>query len=143
MRGSFSLSHMMASRLGQIKPDVRLIQAVGSLYPEEVNGVQAGDLCIAFMFPRYAKLTASLVSFFQKQGAKVLIVTSTNDAPVRTYGDIILPCAIQSVSFKSSYAAPVCLINYLVAAVSLEAPDAREVLSRTEELLGQGYYLGL
>lgn len=143
MRGAFSLAHMMASRLGQVKPDVRLIQGVGALYPEEVNGAGEGDLCIAFMFPRYAKHTAGLVTFFQKQGARVLIVTSTHDAPVRTYGDIILPCAIQSVSFKSSYAAPVCLINYLIAAVSLEIPGAKDVLSRTEEMLGQGYYLGL
>ena len=143
MRGAFSLSHMMASRLGQIKEDVRLIQAVGALYPEEVNGADEGDVCIAFMFPRYAKLTASLVSFFKKRGTRVIIITGTHDAPVRTYGDLILPCAIQSVSFKSSYAAPVCLIHYLVAAVALELPDAKDVLSRTEEMLSQGYYLGL
>lgn len=143
MRSAFSLAHMMASRLGQIKERVHLIQAVGMTYPEEVGSAVEGDLCIAFMFPRYAKMTANLISWLKKRGVTVMMITSQNSTDIQDYSDIILPCATQGVSYKSSYAAPTSLINYLVAAVSIEYPGAMDVLSRTEEMLNQGYYLGL
>lgn len=143
MRAAFSLAQLTASRLGQIMERVHLVQAVGMIYPEEVCGAEKGDLCIAFMFPRYAKMTVNLISWLKKRGVTVLIITSQNPAAIQTYGDIILPCATKGVSYKSSYTAPVSLINYLVVAVSIKYAGAMDVLSRTEEMLNQGYYLGI
>ncbi|CAB1245987.1 MurR/RpiR family transcriptional regulator [Ruminococcaceae bacterium BL-6] len=143
MRGSFSMAHLMATRLGQIKDRVRLIQAVGSIFPEEVGGATQGDLCIVFMFPRYSRMTANIVSALKKRGVLILMFTSQNYTAVKSYGDIILPCAIQGLSYKNSFVAPLCLINYLVTAVSIEDTGAKEVLERTEEMLSQGYYFGL
>lgn len=143
MRGSFSMAHLLSSRLGQIKDNVHLIQAIGDIYPEEINGSGQGDLCVAFMFPRYSKMTASLVSTLKKRGVKILLITSPNHDIINTYGDIILPCVVQSVSYKSSFVAPLCLINYLVTAVSMEDERAKEILDQTENVLSRGYYLGL
>ena len=143
MRGSFSMAHLMASRLGQIKEHVRLIQAVGGIYPEEINGAGPGDLCISFMFPRYSKITASVTTALKERGVTILLITSPGYKIIEPYGNIILPCVIRSVSFKNSFVAPLCLINYLVTAVSMEDPQAEIVLSQTETMLDQGYYLGL
>lgn len=143
MRGSFSMAYMMAARLGQIKDGVHLIQAVGAIYPEEVGGAAQGDVCIAFMFPRYSRTTANIVSTLKKRGVRILMFTSQDYEAVKPYGDIILPCATQGLSYKKSFVAPLCLINYLVTAVSIEDPRAKEVLERTEEMLSQGYYFGL
>lgn len=143
MRGAFSMAHIMASRLGQIRQNVRLIQAVGDIYPEEINGAGPEDLCIAFMFPRYSKVTASIAAALKKQGVSILLITSPGYKIIKSYGDIILPCVTRSISFKSSFVAPLCLINYLVAAVSMESPQAKDALSQIEAMLEQGYYLGL
>ncbi|MGI6169934.1 MAG: MurR/RpiR family transcriptional regulator [Christensenellales bacterium] len=143
MRSSFSLAHMLFSRLGQIKKNVRLIHGMGMTFPEEINGIEEGDICIAFLFPRYCKITATLLSWMKKQGVTILLVTDRNHAQVKAYGDIILPCATQGISYKSSPVAPLSLVNYLVAAVSIEYDGAKESLAATEEMLKQGYYLGL
>lgn len=42
----------MASRLGQIRKNVHLIESVGMDFPEEIIGAQESDICVAFMlFP--------------------------------------------------------------------------------------------
>jgi DNA-binding MurR/RpiR family transcriptional regulator len=144
LRGSFSLAHYMASRLGQIKEHVHLIQAVGMTYPEEIISAGAGDVCIAYMFPRYSKMVANIVLQLKKHGVKIILFTSQNYSVIKSYGDIILPCSIKSVSIKNSLVAPMCLSNYLVAAVATENySNAMNVLVRIEEMLNQGYYLGL
>lgn len=144
MRSSFSIAHYLVSRLGEIKRDVRLIQSTGMIYPEEIIGAGEGDVCIAFLFPRYSKLSATIIAWLRNAGVKVMLITSLNSAAVSGYGDVILPCAVTSVSYKNSFAAPLCLTNYLVAAIARDNyEEARSLLERTETILSQGYYLGL
>ena len=144
MRSSFAVAHYMASQLGEIKKHVNLIQSIGMIYPEEIVGAGEGDVCIAYLFPRYSKVAATMISWLREHGAKVVLITSMNYSAVSSYGDVILPCAISSVTYKNSFAAPLCLTNYLIAALTKQNYDeAKEVLSRTESILAQGYYLGI
>lgn len=144
MRSSFAVSYYLASRLGEIKKGVRLIESIGMLYPEEIVDAEEGDICVAFLFPRYSKMTATVISWLRTQGVKIILFTSMNAAAVSGYGDIILPCAISSISYKNSYAAPICLANYLIAAIAKHNyEESKEVLAKTETILKQGYYLGL
>ncbi|MBU9725279.1 MurR/RpiR family transcriptional regulator [Diplocloster modestus] len=144
MRSSFSIAHYLASRLGEIKKNVRLVQSIGMIYPEEIVGAEKGDICIAYLFPRYSKIAATIISWLKNMGVEVILVTSLNYSAVSGYGDIILPCAISSISYKNSFAAPLCLTNYLIAALAKNNyEESRETLARTESILSQGYYLGL
>ena len=144
MRSSFSIAHYLASRLGEIKKNVRLVQSIGMIYPEEIVGAEKGDICIAYLFPRYSKIAATIISWLKNMGVEVSLVTSLNYSAVSGYGDIILPCAISSISYKNSFAAPLCLTNYLIAALAKNNyEESRETLARTESILSQGYYLGL
>ncbi|WP_432661885.1 MurR/RpiR family transcriptional regulator [Wukongibacter baidiensis] len=144
MRGSFSLAHYMFSRLGQIRRNIRLIQSVGITYPEELIGAAEGDVCIAYFFPRYSKASATILSWLKRKGVKIILFTSLNHHAVREFGDVFLPCAISGISFKNSYAAPICLTNYIAAAmVGNDYERSKEVLEDMEDLLSQGYYLGL
>lgn len=144
LRSSFSLSYYMASRLGQIRKNVHLIQSVGMGFPEEIISAQENDICIGFMFPRYSKHTANILSWLKQNGVKIILVTSQNWISVKNYGDIILPCCVNSVSFKNSFVAPMCLINYITAAVSMDDfSGSMEILKQTEQILNKGYYLGL
>ncbi|MPN09923.1 hypothetical protein SDC9_157216 [bioreactor metagenome] len=80
----------------------------------------------------------------KNRGVKIILFTSLNSLVARGYGDVSLPCALKSASYKNSLAAPICLTNYLVAEIARKNYDeAREVLSRTEDILRTGYYLGI
>ena len=144
MRASFSIAHYFASRIGEIKANVRLISSTGLIYPEEVNSAQKGDVCVAYMFPRYCKTATTILSWFRSCGVKIILITSQNITSVTNYGDIILPCTVSSVYYKNSYAAPRCLTNFLIAALAQASPEeSRAMLERTENILSQGFYLGL
>lgn len=118
MRSSFTISYYIASRLGEIRENTHLIQSAGMSYPEEIVSAKEGDVCIACLFPRYSKLTTTMLSWLKNEGVKVVLITSQNYSAVRGYGDIILPCSISSISYKNSFAGPLCLSNYLIAAIT-------------------------
>lgn len=144
LRSSFSSAYYMASRLGEIRGNVRLIQSSGLLYPEEIVDGCADDVCIAYMFPRYSKISSTIISWLKNAGCRIILFTSLNYQAVSGYGDIILPCAISSLSYKNSFAAPLCLSNYLISALVRRNPaEAQKVLQKTESILDQGFYLGL
>lgn len=144
MRSSFALAHYMTSRLGEIKRNVSFVQSTGMIYPEEVVSAGEGDVCIAYVFPRYSKTALNILAWLRSNGVKVILFTSMNDLPIRGYSDVCFNCSINSISCKNSLTAPMCLTNYLVAELANQNYDeAHEVLSRTEELLSTGFYLGI
>ncbi|WHH58100.1 MurR/RpiR family transcriptional regulator [Petroclostridium sp. X23] len=143
-RGAFSVAHYIAYRLSQIKTGVRLIQGIGMMFPEEISNASPEDVCIAILTPRYSKMTASIVSWFKKHGITVILFTKQGNTEIDPYGDIILPCCTNSISYKSSFVSLFCVCNYLLAAVALEDHDhTMKVIAQTEEILNNGYYLGL
>ena len=144
MRSSFSLAHYLTSRLGEIKRNVSFVQSTGMIYPEEVVSAGEGDVCIAYVFPRYSKTALNILAWMRSYGVKVILFTSMSDLPIKSYGDVCFNCAINSISCKNSLTAPMCLTNYLVAELANQNYDeAHDVLSRTEELLSTGFYLGI
>ena len=144
MRSSFALAHYMTSRLGQIRPNVKLVQSVGMIFPEELIGCNDQDVCIAFLFPRYSKTTANLILWLRKRKVKIILFTGQNISDIHNYGDIFLPCSVGGISFKNSFAAPICLINYIAAVIAqLDHSRAIGTLKEMEDFLNKGYYLGL
>lgn len=144
LRSSYALAHYMTTRLGQIRKNVHLITSVGMTYPEEIVSSSPNDACIAYLFPRYSKISANIIMWMRRRGTKIVLFTNSNYSAVKDYGDIILPCSIHGISFKNSFAAPICLINYIAAAIAARNYDeSRTVLEETEEILTHGYYLGL
>ena len=143
MRSSFALAHYTASRLGQIRPHVRLVQSAGMIFPEELVGSGPEDVCLAFLFPRFSKTTSNLILWLRGMGVRVILVTSQNYAAVQSYGDIFIPCRVKGNSFKNSFTGPMCVINYIAATVAVESKDSMATLQQTEEFLKKGYYLGL
>lgn len=144
MRSSYAIAYYMASRMGEIKKNVRFIQSTGMMYPEEIAGAGEGDVLIGYLFPRYSKVATTMASWMKSRGVKVILITSMNETPMRGYGDIILPCAVSSISYINSFVAPISLTNYLVTVVAQKnREEALDTLEQTEAILSQGYYLGL
>ena len=144
MRSSFSIAYYMYSRLSGIRKNVRIINALGMDYPEQIAGVGEGDVCIAYIFPRYSKVTASIMSFMKNAGAKVIIVSGTHSQLIGEYGDLILPCAVSSVSYINSPVGAVAVTNYLAMCVaSNNRQEMQEIIKKTDLLMERGFYLGI
>ena len=143
MRSSYSLAYYMASRLGEIRPNVHLIHSIGMLYPEEIVSASAKDVCIAYMFPRYSKAAIHILGWMKEQGIRIVLFTAMNNYALSSYADVLFPCVLKSLSYKNSIAAPVCLSNYLVTELVTHNYDqSRLMLSKTEDILSKGYYIG-
>ena len=141
LRSSFSLAHYFATALGQIRENVRLIEAVGATYPEEIISVKENDLCFAFSFPRNARVTLEVTRWMKSEGVKIIVITNSVLSPMSEVADLLLPCEVKGVLFKASPVAPMSLINYIIASVATRDKEgAYNVLSKTEKLLRQGHY---
>ena len=144
LRSSFALAHYTTSRLGQIRPHVRLIEASGMLFSEDFGGCNPKDVCVAFLFPRYSKTTSNLLTWLKKKHIPIILITSAQHDSVKQFSDTILPCYVTSLSYKNSFAAPVALINYMAASIAIRGnQEAMSQIKDTEEFLSMGYYLGL
>ena len=132
MRDSFSLAHYAFSRLCAIKEDVRLIQCPGGMCMDELsNAGKTGDVCLAFTFMRYTRHVIDIIKELKRKGVFVLLFTNPNYFAVEDFADIILPCHVNGIGHKNTYAAPICLINYLANAVA--ALCSKEALSQLED----------
>ena len=137
-------SIILGYRLSQIKRGVHLVSGLSMDYPEEIASIRRGDVCIAFLTPRYSRMTANLVAWMKKRGVMIILFTKEGSSEINLYGDIILPCRTDGISYKSSLIALFAVCNYILAAVVPQNHDeSMEVLAQTEELLGQGFFLGL
>lgn len=144
LRTSFSVAHFFSKTLGQIRKNVRLIEAVGLVYAEEIISVKQNDLCIAFTFPRHAKVTLEVTRWMKNQGAKVISITNSNLSPISEYSDVVISCETNSVMLRNSLVAPFCLVNYIISEVIIRDKDeAMKNISITEELLRQGHYFNI
>lgn len=141
-RGFFSIAYYLVHRLSQVKENVRLVDGIGMMYPEQLASISPNDICISSLMPRYSKVTANLLSWLKRKGVKIILITKLGNTEVDSYGDIILPCQIKGASYKNSLVALLSICNYLLAAVAMQDQEnARKTIERTEELL-KGYYLG-
>ncbi len=75
---------------------------------------------------------------------KTIVVTSMNHIAIDRYADVVLPCETRCFLEKTSYVAPISLINYLTALYMQNHQDsAQEMLSKAESIYAAGSFLGL
>lgn len=145
VRSTFGLAHYMAANLSQVRGNVHLISGVGGMYPEEIVGAKAGDVCIAYMFPRYQRIVSGLLSAMKEKGVTVILITSKPHDTIQHLGDIFLCCSLQSgIMTKDSMIPPMFISNYLYTCVMAnDYQETRARLESMEEILDKGYYFGI
>lgn len=144
-RGTFGLAHTMMSNLSQIKEHVHLVSGVGGIYPEEIVGAKKGDVCIAYLFPRYQKMMSSLLAWMKSRGVIIILITTDSYNSIKHLGDIFLTCSLQSgIMTKDSMIPPMFVSNYLFACVMAENyEETRAKLEDMEDILDKGFYFGV
>lgn len=104
----------------------------GSEVFEQILTIGPEDVLIAISFPRYSKRTVRAVEFAHNAGADVVALTDSAQSPLAVGCDQLLTARSDMASFVDSLAAPLSIINAMVAAVSLQKHD--EVSRRLDRL---------
>ena len=104
----------------------------GSEMFEQILSIAPRDVLIAISFPRYSSRTVRAVQYAHNSGANVVALTDSNQSPLAPFADQLLTARSDMASFLDSLAAPLSIINAMVAAVSMACHD--EVSSRLHRL---------
>ncbi|MBQ9384839.1 MAG: MurR/RpiR family transcriptional regulator [Ruminiclostridium sp.] len=93
------------------------------------------DVFIAISFPRYSRNTLTATAYAKECGAGIIAVTDSEASPLAEYADELLLAKSDIISYADSLAAPLSLINALVAEVGMRNSEKLEkTLTRLEDL---------
>ena len=93
------------------------------------------DVFISISFPRYFKNTLTATAYAKECGADIIAITDSEASPLAEYADQLLLARSDIISYADSLAAPLSLINALVAEVGMRNSDKLEkTLARLEDL---------
>ena len=99
---------------------------------EKLVNIEAGDVVIAFSFPRYSTATVKGVQYCRSVGASVVGLTNSNLSPLAQNSDYVLVAKSDMVSLVDSLVAPLSLVNALLVAL---ASGREEILAKNFDTL--------
>lgn len=136
VRSSAFLAGFLNYNLRMIFDNVRFIQTTSaSEMFEQIINIGEGDAMIAISFPRYSKRVINAVEFADRRGAEVIVLTDSKASPISPYADDLLLARSDMVSFVDSLAAPLSIINAIIAAiVRKKQSDISKKLHELEEI---------
>ena len=124
MRSSACLAEFLNHYLSLVFDNVRLVHTTsGSEIFEQLRTMNADDVMIAVSFPRYSTRIVNAVSFADECGAKVIALTDNKLSPIAVNAYAVLEARSDMASFVDSLAAPLSVINALIAAVGMKKRD--------------------
>ncbi len=133
VRSAAALANFIGYYLNYMFRDVHIITAsgTGEMFEQLVN-LEAGDVVIAFSFPRYSAATIKGVQYCRSVGATVIGITNSNISPLAQNSDYVLVAKSDMVSLVDSLVAPLSIVNALIVAL---AENREEMLSKTFDKL--------
>jgi len=132
-RSCEALAQFMAYYLNYIFDNVKLISSNSvTVSLEEIHRINNEDVVVGISFPRYSIDTVRVIEFSRKREAKIIAITDSNASPMIKYSDCKLFAKSDMVSIVDSLAAPLSLINALIAALSIR--NKEQVVSSMEVL---------
>lgn len=136
MRESLALAHYAYTRLITLRGNVFLLGAGYNGMLEPLLDLNEQDLCLFFLFHRYTSQSRRMVKLVKDRGVFLTMVTSPPTEQISPYADLLLCCHVQTQGIKNSYAAPVCLVDYLCSALTARySGRVLERLQQVEQLL--------
>ena len=136
VRLSHDLSRLLAHQLQWWMGDrVRELDPSPDSLAIALAMLQPGDVLIAFSFPIYTKVALQAAELARERGCKVIGITDSPVAPLVERSDLALIAPVRSRYVFNSYIGPAALIDCLVHAVALSAPEQMDTdtVRRAEE----------
>ena len=133
VRSAAPLANFMGYYLNYMFDRVHVVTTSGgSEMFERLVNVEAGDVVIAFSFPRYSTATVKGVQYCRSVGASVVGLTNSNISPLAQNSDFVLVAKSDMVSLVDSLVAPLSLVNALLVAL---ASGREEILAKNFDTL--------
>lgn len=119
VRSAATLANFLGYYLNYMFRNVHIVTAsgAGEMF-EQIVGVGAEDVVIAFSFPRYSVSTAKGAQYCRSTGATVIGVTDSRLSPLGQNCDHVLVTKSDMVSLVDSLVAPLSLVNALIVALA-------------------------
>ncbi len=127
LRSASPLAQFFAYYLRYIFDDVRVVNSIINDTFETIARIKPGDVLIAISFPRYSNRTLECMQFAKTHNVDVIGITDGPLSPMHDVSDLCLDARTDMTSFADSLAAPMSLINALIAALGRHN---RETLNR-------------
>ncbi len=136
VRSCEPLADFLHFYLNMIRGNIVLVKttSVTEMF-EQMIRIGDKDAIIGISFPRYSMRTLKAMEFANDRNAKVITVTDSIHSPMNLYSSCNLLARSDMVSIVDSLVAPLSLINALVVALCLKAPEeVKENLETLEEV---------
>lgn len=118
-RSTSVLASFLGHYLRHMLDNVQVVTSCGaSEMFEQIIGVEAEDVVVAFSFPRYSTATFKGAQFCRKTGAKVIGITDSVLSPLGKSSDHVLLCKSDMISLVDSLTAPFSIANALIVAIA-------------------------
>lgn len=142
LRGSAHLAGLLGLLLDKAGADVRVRTSGDVTLFDRLRTVGPEDVLVAFSFARYTRRTIEALRLARGRGATTVAITDALTAPAVVEADLSLHAHVASASFQHSYAPVVSLLNALVVAWTLRAPERTlRSLEALEAVLPEGEFL--
>ncbi len=119
VRSTAPLASFFGYYLNYMLRNVHIVTAsgTGEMF-EQIVGVSAEDVVIAFSFPRYGASTLKAAEYCRSVGAKVIAVTDKQQSPLCPFADHAICAKSDMVSLVDSLVAPLSVVNALIVAIA-------------------------
>lgn len=136
VRSSSALAYFLNYYLSYIFDDVRLItSASASVILEQLVRIEADDVLLSISFPRYCTGVLKSQEYAKDVGATTIALTDTQSSPLAKNADFLLIAKSDIISLVGSLAAPMSVINALIAAAaSRKHEEMTNVLDKLEDV---------
>lgn len=132
-RKSYALALYLHRLLVDVRDEVRLIDPG---FSDELAQTGEGDLVVAFLFRRYARITTELLADLTQHGAELAVITDGRGHDFSAGASEVLVAATDSPTLYDSIVAPAWLVEILVAEVAAQDRErSRATLERTERFI--------
>ena len=141
-RASATLAHYFWYNVRKVKPDVALYTQPGSVTLDDLALSPAGTLVALIAFRRYSRELIDTAEFARGARFTVLEITNNELSPLVPLCPLCLLVEVGELSFTDFYAAPIALLNALVAEVARRSRTrALRRLTQLDDLAAARGYL--
>jgi DNA-binding MurR/RpiR family transcriptional regulator len=124
LRSNEPLAAFLHFYLGMVRPDCFLISSTSVTETfEQMLHIDEQDAFVGISFPRYSMRTLKAMEFANDRRASVIAITDSAHSPMTLYSTCNLYARSDMVSIVDSLVAPLSVINAIVVALCIKAPE--------------------
>ncbi len=137
-RITHTLAEYLYLHMQVIRAGVTHIRSTSNTWPHDLLDAAEGDVFVIFDMRRYENNTLKLAEMARARGARIVLFTDQWRSPIHTLSDVCISSRIVAPSAWDSMAAPLLLVETVIAAVQgLLWEDTRRRMQSLEDMFDQ------